>query len=358
MIGFIFHQRRLSRIEIQRETKENIEFYIQLAKEYEIDLMFYSPDGLLGDEKAVNGYLFSHLDEQWSRQKLPLPRVNMIRTMIQDPKVHHRMGVLESHNFLFINKTQGRNKDKINQYLKEIEETGSYIPDTTNLSFKNVLIYLNRYRKIIIKPVNGSLGERILKLEKRGSFHDLHYIRNRKQHRRVFLSTRKLYLFFKRLFRKPSFYLIQQWIDLKGYEDTPFDIRTSVQKNIEGQWSLTGIVARVAKKDGIVTNVAQGGRAVRFEEVKTVLSNEMEMKIINLSLLLAKKMEVYNPHAADLGFDIGVDENENLWFIEANYCDERYAYRESGDYEMWYQSYKVPFSYAIYKYRENYSVTI
>jgi hypothetical protein len=59
--------------------------------------------------------------------------------------------------------------------------------------------------------------------------------------------------------------------------------------------------------------VAQGGRAVLFKDI--------------------------HPSTADIGLDIAIDKNHKLWFIEANYCDERYFYRESSDFDMWQASY-------------------
>jgi glutathione synthase/RimK-type ligase-like ATP-grasp enzyme len=352
MIGILFSPIKLSRIAIKREEKENTDFYFQLAKEYAIDLLFYTPKDLLESTDTVEGYVYRHRNEQWSRQRIPLPRVNLIRTMLQNSAVHDKIRELELQNVVFINKTKGRNKDKINQYLNTMEVTSSYIPDSINFSFRNMLIYLKRYGKVIIKPVNGSFGERIVKVEKREAFYYVHYIHRRRQHKRVFLSTRRLFLFFRRLYKRPSIYMLQQWIDFKQYEGSSLDIRTSVQKNENGQWALTGIVARVAKKDGIVTNVAQGGKVVRFADIYRVLDEIAKEQLYELSLLLGKQLEMYNPQTADLGLDIGIDEKGKLWFIEANYCDERYAYRESSDYDMWFESYRVPFSYAYHRYLE------
>ncbi|WP_376768681.1 YheC/YheD family protein [Paenibacillus foliorum] len=45
---------------------------------------------------------------------------------------------------------------------------------------------------------------------------------------------------------------------LATYEGRPFDLRISVQRDASGEWQLTGIVAKIASKKTLLTNIAQG----------------------------------------------------------------------------------------------------
>lgn len=352
MIGILIATTKIERMKNGSEKKENISFYMKLAKQYKIDLMFYSPYSLVNFKARIEGYVFNHEKEQWKIENLPIPKINMIRTIIQDPSILLSMRKLEEEGVIFMNKTAGRNKDKMIHFLKETE-LRSYVPETLPLTFNNIVSSLEWYKAIMIKPVHGSMGERIVKIDKQKDHYEVQYIYRRQHHRKVVKNHSQLFMLCNRLFQNPKGYILQPWISFMKYEESPYDIRTSVQKDQDGEWRVTGIVARVAKKDGIVTNVAQGGRAVPFYKIEPFLSYDKKEELYKFSLDLARQIEIYNPYATDLGLDIGFDDAGKLWFIEANYCDERYAYRESGDLDMWQKSYEVPFSYAYAKFQSS-----
>jgi glutathione synthase/RimK-type ligase-like ATP-grasp enzyme len=350
MIGVVFNPKKLERIVYQEEQRENADFYFKLAKEYKVDVLFYSLDGISRQRESVKGYVYSHSNQDFTEQIVSIPKVNLLRTILHETQHYKKLKRIElEQNISFINITEGRDKYKIYQFLKENDHLTDYVPDTIRLSYKNLIQFLQRYNKLIIKPINGAMGEKILTLEKRGELYYVDYIFLRKQYQKV-LTSMQLYHFFKRFYKDSSSYLIQQWISFKNYEDGKFDLRISVQKNGKSYWKVTGIVARVAKKNGIVTNIAQGGRAVSYKEIQDSLPPKIKKKIYRLSLDIAKGLEIFNTDTADLGLDIAIDQDDNLWFIEANYCDERYSYRESEDLDMWLASYRTPFEHAYGQY--------
>src|SRR5690606_256610 len=52
---------------------------------------------------------------------------------------------------------------------------------------------------------------------------------------------------------------IQQGLQLITVQGRPLDFRALVQRNQQGQWSLTSIVARMAGTQHFVSNIARGG---------------------------------------------------------------------------------------------------
>lgn len=353
MIGIIFNPGKLSRIVKGQEIHENMEYYYNLAKENEVDLLLYAVQRLRYASRKVKGFLYSHKDQQLKEKVVEIPTVNLFRTIVYRKQDLVQLRKIErDYHVHFINLSTERNKYKIYHYLKCIKKVSDFIPDTDRLSYKSLIKFLNKYHKIVIKPINGALGERIFVIEKVNQKYIIHYTFQRKQHKKV-LQGYKLFEFYKKAFPIPSFYLIQQWISFRKYQGEKFDVRTSVQKDKEGEWKVTGIVTRVAGKNRIVTNIAQGGRAVPFKDIHPFLRAEIDYKIKEFSLDIATELEKLYPSTADLGLDIAIDDGFKLWFIEANYCDERYSYRESNDLDMWQASYRVPFEYAYAEYNKS-----
>ncbi|MHA7748742.1 MULTISPECIES: YheC/YheD family protein [Paenibacillus] len=52
------------------------------------------------------------------------------------------------------------------------------------------------------------------------------------------------------------------------------------------------------------------------------------------------------PHTADLGLDIGVDQNGGIKFIEVNGRDQRYSFRKAKMHTTFYKTYETPLKYA------------
>jgi glutathione synthase/RimK-type ligase-like ATP-grasp enzyme len=138
-------------------------------------------------------------------------------------------------------------------------------------------------------------------------------------------------------------FLVQKAIPLATYQGAPYDLRVAVQKNGEGKWQVTGVVAKVAKHHPYLTNLAKGGYAVRWEKVakRAVLE-----KVEHVALEAAKTLEQKYAQIADLGLDIGIDANGHPWIIEVNVRDQRYSFYKGGDIQTFYALYHTPLAYA------------
>lgn len=353
MIGIIFNQEKLNRIANQKEAHENIPFYYQLAEKNDVNLFFYSMRGLFQHKRKIKGLLYSYKERKLTKQKVEVPKVNILRTNVKSKNIYRQLKRLEEkYNTTFINMISERNKYEIYQYLYSIEKLKKHIPDTAPLTYRNLTQFIEKYNVVIIKPINGARGEKIFKLEKEKSHYNIHYTWRKKQRKKV-IDSKQLSSFMRKHIKVPSFYLVQRWISFREYEGDKFDVRISVQKDRECVWKITGMVARAAAKNGIVTNIAQGGRAVSFKKLYPILKEEIVQKVKELSLDIAEALEKKYPSTADLGLDIAVDQDDQLWFIEANYCDERYSYCESMDLDMWQASYTTPFEYAYAEYSKS-----
>lgn len=348
MIGFVFPPKKLSRIAAGEEKTEKVQYYYDLAELHRVDLFFYSHNQIKIEEAQVKGHLYSYKKKQLEEKTLPIPKINLIRVILRKSHYQKLKEIEDKHKVTFINLIPERNKLAINHYLLGKAEVGPFIPKSDLLSYDTLVHYIRDYNKVIVKPINGSLGRGIVVVEKEKKKYIIQWMYKKKK-RRKSVHQNHLERFFTNYFKKPSAFLIQPWIRFKTYKNEKYDIRISVQKDKNGIWQVTGIVIRVANKGGIVTNVAQGGRAISFEEISPTISPALHEQIHQLSLNIGHGLEGLYPATADLGLDIGIDEDNHLWFIEANYCDQRYAYREANQPEMWYASYQAPFEYAYFQ---------
>lgn len=349
MIGVIFSAKKLQRAVNGKEPYENMKFYFALAKEKEIQLFFYP--FLTVNNDTASGYLWDNTKDKFVPYRGPIPKVNMIRTIVPKRLYPGLKRLENSRGITFLNLVPGRNKLKLYHYLREIPELKEHIPETELLSYSTVLNMLKRNHKVMIKKINGALGEKIYVLCRKRQDVLVQYTQHGEQLRKI-IPLKHFKRYFSINFKSASAYLMQPYIPFKRFEGEKFDIRTSVQKNKAGEWNITGIVSRVAGKDGIVTNVAQGGRVVPYKQLLPILDIQTKKKIKELSLLIAKEIERLYPASSDLGLDLAIDEENHIWFIEANYCDQRYAYREAKEYKMWEASYRTPFQFAFGVYEQ------
>lgn len=121
-------------------------------------------------------------------------------------------------------------------------------------------------------------------------------------------------------------YMVQETIDLARYQDRVFDIRTLLQKDIQGKWNVTGIGVRLAAKNAHLTHVPNGGQIL---PLKTALRDILEANEIKMHVIYDRIIELAQAVAAcidksshmafgELSLDIALDNNLSLWLIEAN----------------------------------------
>jgi hypothetical protein len=119
-------------------------------------------------------------------------------------------------------------------------------------------------------------------------------------------------------------YIVQQGISLASFNKRPFDLRVLVQKNHLGQWSLTGIGARVAGKQSITTHVPRGGRIDEPEKLLNAvfgpeLTKSIFVRVKTAAFAIARQIEKASGHIlGEMSMDLGIDGAGQIWFFEAN----------------------------------------
>ncbi|WP_310551767.1 YheC/YheD family protein [Paenibacillus glufosinatiresistens] len=215
-----------------------------------------------------------------------------------------------------------------------------YIPDTRKYEFSTLQEMLGLYRTVYIKPDRGTYGAGVMRAEWRritvsqsasspssDSGHEgfeerdlylLRYGTSTETHSTV----QTLHAAIQGRIRE-RLYLVQKGIDLLHSGGRPFDLRVLAQKNPEGFWETTGMLARVAAPMKIVTNYHNGGR---IRSVRPLLEEQMtggeardlRMRLEQLGVSFGRQLEQSFPGIKEIGLDVAIDGRHDFWVLEVN----------------------------------------
>jgi glycosyltransferase involved in cell wall biosynthesis len=230
-----------------------------------------------------------------------------------------------------------------------------HLPETAWLTPETTMLFLRKHSSIYIKPTNKSLAIGLVRLDPLK--HEEKWVASTPYRAGgVLYSQPELKAYIRRLGRERKI-IVQQPILLSRVGERPVDLRVAVQRDRQGKWQVSGIVARVGPSYGISTNVAVGGRAVPLASVSSQLGGslplpELKEQIERIVLQAAKRLSEKIPGLADLGFDVGVDQNGHLWIIEVNGRDLRITFRQAKEWEQWHETFAKPMEYASWLLRQ------
>jgi len=204
------------------------------------------------------------------------------------------------------------NKWAKHEALRRHSALSAHMPETRRMTRTSLRAMLGKYRMVYVKPVVGSLGKGVMRVESAGR--GLRYqagvhIRKHANYASGYAAI------LKETRGRP--YMVQRGIRLSRYGGRPFDLRVVVQRMPRTDWTVTGIAGRVAHPRKIVTNGSQGGT---IYSVNRLLPGgaALERRMRKLGLQAARRLHRVYPGIVELGLDLAVDRNRRLWIIEAN----------------------------------------
>ncbi len=211
-------------------------------------------------------------------------------------------------------------RSKWSQYLTLVtnKELEPYVPDTdllTKVTFNN---YLNRYRKVIIKPCDGKEGVGIVQVSLK---HDLSYEIHFGIKRIRTMNLEETYRFLEKKFLSEKYTIIQQRLPLATINNCPIDSRIIVQK-VDSTWRTTGKIVKVAGEGFIIANAAQDlislEKAIQDSNIQVTIY-KLEVKIDEICIAAARQLEENSTGVTIIGFDIGITDLGDIWIIEGNH---------------------------------------
>lgn len=310
----------------------------------------FSPNTIDWKNLVAYGLYYNNKRSAWQYGRFPLPTVIYRRDFHSSPEITKKL----------IRVTNGRlfnawrfTKFYLYSYIKRDKELYDYLPPTMlSTSFDSVKGFIDKYKSVILKPISLSRGRGICIIDKDGDLYRVSDYRARnpidieldgEEALKNFFDSNKV--FFNR-------YIIQKRLRLAKIDGSPFDIRAVMQKEKPSEWKCTGIECRVAAKDSLLTNISRGGYALTIDEAikRAFPQNADEHEGIKQQLdyichKLCQSLDKTGRHFAELGLDIAIDDDMNLWIIEANVFPSFKGFK-AMDYDTYLDIRHTPIFYA------------
>ncbi|MCY9663261.1 YheC/YheD family protein [Paenibacillus chondroitinus] len=306
---------------IQTGERLGVDVYVVTTKDF----------NLSGNE--IHGYRYNNQTKKWSRELVPAPQVvyNRIpyRKMEMKPEVQQTIQACNRSSSVHLFNSSFFNKWTLFSWLNGAKDSKPYMPDTKQLSSADDLTSLLRKHAVLyLKPVKGKAGKGIMRIDRittKGS--QTQYRLSRQVDKQMTYSvhntTSELWNEWNR-HRGSNEYIAQQGIALARYKQRAYDLRALIQKTSKGEWSVSGIGARVAGKASITTHVPRGGsiddpfkllsQGFGPKEAKSILKR-VETAAVTLATQIEKSS---GNQLGEMSMDIGVDVGGHIWFFEAN----------------------------------------
>ncbi|WP_269868443.1 YheC/YheD family protein [Paenibacillus caseinilyticus] len=213
-----------------------------------------------------------------------------------------------------------------------------FIPETRLWSRSNLLYLLRKYRMVYVKPVKGSGGKGVIRVEVRRVRGTTFF---RYQHGKTVRTFTSFPLFYASLcrskFSRP--YLVQQGIPLLRMQGRPFDIRVMVQRAPGRGWRTTGIIGRLAHPKRAVTNFHSEGRPLPLHvlfasHLPPARRRRYAAALQNLGVRIARSLGRSFPGFRELGVDLGIDTKLHPWVLEVNTAPDALIFNELQNKRM------------------------
>ncbi len=336
---------------VLRPFRKQTLFFKQLLEEAEkcgILAYIFPPSAFQEGKKGLKGYIFRK--NQWITDIFPFPDVVYPRHSGYSTYALNIRKKIQMEGAVFINPPL-IGKWKTTCWLNQYEDMRQYLPETYKISdFYQIEEMLEKWGAVFLKPITGSQGKNIIRVENGKQEYYFQYQIKEKKYRGRARNLGELKAKLQKIMQDQPF-IVQQQIDLLRVNQCVADVRVVVQKNQYNQWQVTGKAFRIGHRGSITSNISAGGYAQSVSKILNDLfpslrARNIEEKIDEVSLMAARYLEEGIGPTGEFGVDIGVDKNGEIWFIEANLKPGRQVFVLLGDLDGRKRSLRGPLLYA------------
>ncbi len=288
----------------------------------------FTPRDINWQQEKVNAW-FLDGGGGWIRRVVPLPdvvynRLPSRRAETTVPITSLRERFLRKRipffNWSFFNKSD------VYKLLDNDPEALRHLPESVNNpSAERIRELLEKHHFLYYKPTAGSLGIGIYRLTyhpRRGYF-----VRYRRNGGNVLLRFSSFASLMKMLRSRHgsglNSYVVQQGIRLVEIDNCPIDFRFHMHKDGNNKWVAAGIGAKKAGRGSVTTHIKNGGSLMTPEQALGRTFGDRAETVLqeakNVAVKLCEAIERNYSHTlGELGLDIGIDRDGEVWMFEAN----------------------------------------
>lgn len=326
ILGVLYQQRILMRL-AKGETIAKLMFLVEESAQENVKLVVFSPASIDWWDNSVHGLTFNPVEEIWQPEKYPLPNAIYDRATFSKEEKEAgnlvRRRLKNEYKIPFLNNKHYFSKWQTHKTLTDYPEINKYLPETVLYTHPLILAnFLEKYPVAYLKDSGGKLGRNILKVQQANQER---YIITHQKRGKSYSDKLNLQGLHNRVINGKlagKTVLIQQGIELAGVGERPFDIRLLAQKNGFGKWQVVDKSIRLGVPGSIVTNISSGGEAKKFAEVIPAVfplwAATIEKEVDALALNVCRRLEEKFGTLCELGVDIAIDKQGQLWLIEVN----------------------------------------
>lgn len=223
------------------------------------------------------------------------------------------------------------------KYLSNSADLVPAIPKLRKMNKDSFLMLLSKYGHIVVKPSVGSGGKGVMIIDSVGNDrYRVHYGTVKK----TFKGKQNTYAFVRSVM-KNRVCVVQQKINLAHINGRPFDLRVMVQRKKGSDWTVTGILAKIAGPGYFITNLVRSkGRAlplkaaIQRSNIRRMPSERIRSQAYQLGIKAVRQLQKYY-RIHTVGIDMGVDVNGKVWIIEANVAPDKTYFLRLKDKTMY-----------------------
>ena len=343
----------------QKKQIEELRYFRRLLSEGErmgLDIFLFTPEDVDHAKKRAYALFYRSNKGRWERRWTPLPPMIFDRCRFQRSPRFRKLREFRTRypNLLYLNRPLA-NKWIIYNVLKDQAQIRPHLPETRLVENPRQLVeFLRRHPVSFLKPINGTGGRGILKVQAlTGSRYK---IEGRNRQRKIIAPRTLTAAGLQAVLRKWSAnvpYIVQQGIDLKLESGRVHDYRQLIQKNGRGEWEITGCAGRIGARNSVTSNLHGGGRAVRADALlRKRFSREeaegIQRQMERLGLAVVNELEQKYKQMCELALDIAIDRQGKPWLLETNPKPAREIFIRIGEKETYRTSIVRPLEYALW----------
>ncbi|MCM3747993.1 YheC/YheD family protein [Paenibacillus pasadenensis] len=342
------------------EERQIYQRMIAAGKNMGMEVFVFTPADVNHDEGRINALFYNPAEKTWSRKWTSFPHMIFDRCRIQKSHRFEQLRKFRSRysHLNFLNRPL-RNKWTVYKTLSNKSKFQDKQPLTTlYTSHKDLTDMLRKFPLVFLKPINGTGGRGILRIErhKDGNFG----IQGRDQERNIIQPQKVGAAALQERLSSWNLgngqYIVQQGIMIRLPGGRVHDYRLLVQKNGRGEWEPTGCAGRIGAAGSITSNLHGGGKAVMMEDILSTWigdekrAREVRRETERFGVEVAAYLEKQYDELCELALDIAIDRKGGIWLLEVNPKPAREVFRQCGDNDTYERAIVKPLEYAMHVY--------